>query len=247
MTETVVVLGATGTVGSAITSELLARRHHVIAVARNAERLQQLSRRVNDDARLTLVARSVANEFDASLLAKALHDHPRRITAAVAALRGPVGSGRLLERSASDLLRQLDQDVVANFVAAKHLLPLLAQSGQAGQNGLYLMLSGPMAACAWSGYGHLSIAAASLQMLMNVLREEAKEQPVTVQQLQIGTPVRSEANADCSCPDWVTADEVARRVAALIEQRTERVPIVQLGSYGGDRRPRAVANSRSTP
>jgi hypothetical protein len=101
------------------------------------------------------------------------------------------------------------------------------------------MLGGPMGACAWSGYGHLSIAAASLQMLARVVREEAKDLPVIVQQLQIGTPVRSEANADCACPEWVGADQVARRVAVLVEQPNERIPIVELGTYG-DRRLRAV-------
>jgi NAD(P)-dependent dehydrogenase (short-subunit alcohol dehydrogenase family) len=243
MTETVVVLGATGAIGREVTAELLGRGHHVVAVARNAERLQALATSVNAGERLTLIARSVASEVDASLLVRALREQPRRITAVVASLRAPFASARLLDRSASDLLRALDEDVVTHFVAAKHLLPLLAE---AGPTGLYLMLGGPMAACAWSGYGHLSVAAASLQMLMQVLREEAKELPVIVQQLQIGTPVRSEANVECACPEWVGADEVARRVAALVEQRDERVPVVQLGGYGGARRLRAAANARST-
>lgn len=237
MTHTVAVLGASGTVGSSITAELLTRGHHVIAVARNGARLQALADRTQAGERLTLLARSVATEFDASLLAQALREQPRRITAVVASLRGPLDSGRLLDRSASDLLRALDQDVVTNFVAAKHLLPLLADGGDGG---LYLMLGGPMGSCAWSGYGHLSVAAASLQMLTRVLREEAKDLPVTVQQLQIGTPIRSEANADCACPDWVGADQVARRVAALIEHPHQRVPIVELGAYAGDQRLRAV-------
>lgn len=239
MTHTIVVLGATGTVGSGITAELLTRGHHVIAVARNGARLQALADRMNASDRLTLIARSVANEFDASLLVQALREQPRRVTAVVASLRGPIESGRLLQRSASDLLRALDQDVVTNFVAAKHLLPLLADGGHGG---LYLMLGGPMGACAWSGYGHLSVAAASLQMLTRVLREEAKDLAVIVQQLQIGTPVRSEANAECACPDWVGADQVARRVAALVEHPNERVPIVELGAYGGDQRLRAVTS-----
>jgi NAD(P)-dependent dehydrogenase (short-subunit alcohol dehydrogenase family) len=234
MTHTVVVLGATGAVGSEVTAELLARGHHVIAVARNAERLQALAGRVNAGERLALIARSVANEFDASLLVQALREQPRQVTAVVASLRGSVESGRLLDRSASDLLRALDQDVVTHFIAAKHLLPLLAESGE---DGLYLTLSGPMGACAWSGYGHLSVAAASLQMLTRVVREEAKELPVIVQQLQIGTPVRSEANAGCACPDWLGADEVARRVATLVEHRSERIPIVELGVQGERRRP----------
>lgn len=243
MTETVVVLGATGALGSEITAELLARGHHVVAVARNGARLRQLAQRQHGGERLTLIARSLASESDATLLERALRDLPRRITAIVAGMRGPFAGGRLLDRSAPDLLRMLDQDVVINFVAAKHLLPLLAGTPP----GLYLTLGGPVASCGWAGYGHVSIAAAANQMLTQVVREEAKDLPVIVQQLQIGTPVRTEANRDHACPDWIGADTVARRVAALVEQRNPRVPIVELGPEAGARHLRAIANNRSHP
>ena len=99
------------------------------------------------------------------------------------------------------------------------------------EGGHYLVLSGPMASCAWSGYGHVSIAAAALQMLTRALREEAKELPVVVQQLQVGRPVRSETNRDCACPDWIGADEVARRAIELLERRDTQVPLVEIGAY----------------
>ena len=242
MTETVVVLGATGAIGREVTAELLQRGHHVFAVARNGARLEQLAERVEGDGRLTTLARSVASELEASKLTDALRDQPRRITAVVASLRGPFDSGRLLSRSASELLRLLDQDVITNFIAAKHLLPLLAGTPP----GLYLTLGGPTASCGWAGYGHVSIAAAANQMLTQVVREEAKDLPVIVQQLQIGTPVRTEANTSCACPEWIGADTVARRVAALVEQRNPRVPIVELAPEAGARRLRtAISEIRS--
>ncbi|MGH8718484.1 MAG: SDR family NAD(P)-dependent oxidoreductase, partial [Burkholderiales bacterium] len=46
MNGNVVVLGASGGIGRAIVSELIAVGHHVIAVARNHEGLDALARRV---------------------------------------------------------------------------------------------------------------------------------------------------------------------------------------------------------
>jgi len=242
MTNTVVVLGATGEIGREITAQLIAKGWRVAAVARNVERLQALAARLNAHDRLSIVPGSVDTEFNAEQLARTIRDQGHRITAVVSSLRGPFEGGRLLSRPAPDFVRSLEADVVAPFIAAKHFIPLLAE---AGPGGLYLFLGGPLASCAWSGYGHLSVAASALQMLTNVIREETKDLPIVVQELQIGTPVRSERNAQCSCPDWIGADDVARRVVSLIERRDSAAPIVQLGTYEDKRRARPALRSTS--
>lgn len=240
MAEHVVVLGATGGIGRELTRELIARGHAVTAVARDAGRLQALAGRVGAPERLTLLAQDLAEDAGGAALARALRERGRPVTAVVAALRGSVKGGRLLDRSPAELRRVLDADVVTHFVAARHLLPLLAEARPEGSH--YLLLTGPQASCAWSGYAHVSIAAAALQMLTRALREEAKELPVVMQQLQIGRPVRSETNRDCACPDWIGADDVARRAIELLERRDTHVPLVELGAYAP--RP-AAASARS--
>lgn len=227
MTENVLVLGASGCIGREVVAQLLQAGHRVTAVARDGERLQELTRVARKPQRLSLLPGSLADEAEAERLVRALREQPHPITAVVASLRGARQSGRLLDQSGAALQRAFDEDVVTHFIAAKHLLPLLAESRP---EGLYLLLGGPMASCAWSGYGHVSIAGAALHMLTKVLREEAKELPVTVQQLQVGTPVRTRANAEHACPEWIGAEEVARCVVWLIEHRERATPVVQLGT-----------------
>lgn len=229
MSEHVVVLGATGGIGRELVRQLVASGRAVTAVARDAGRLRALAERINAPERLALVAQDLAEDAGGAALARALRAQERPVTAVVAALRNPVKSSRLLDRSPDELRRVLDADVVTHFIAARHLLPLLSEDR--GERGHYLLLSGPQASCAWAGYAHLSIAAAALHMLTRALREEAKELPVVVQQLQVGRPVRSETNHDCACPDWIAADEVARRAIGLLERRDTHIPHVEIGAY----------------
>lgn len=228
MKENVIVLGASGGIGRVIVSELVAAGHHVVAVARNRERLEALAARVAAPQRLTLLPGSVSTDADGAALVRALRGLRRRFTAAVASLRGPRESGRLLDRPAPFLTRALEEDVVTQFIAAKHLLPMLAGSRPGS---LYLLLGSPAADCTWAGYGHISVGAAALRMLVGVVREEAKETAVCVQQLQIGTPVRTENNTRCACPEWIGAEEVAREVVRLIEHRPTAEPIVRIGPH----------------
>jgi NAD(P)-dependent dehydrogenase (short-subunit alcohol dehydrogenase family) len=224
----VVVLGASGGIGRAIVSELIAAGHQVIAVARNREGLDALAERVAAPRQLTLLQGSVATDADAMRLAEQLRELRGRVATVIASVGGPIEGGRLIDRPASFLSRTFDDNVVPHFIAAKHLLPLLAESGR---DGLYLLLGSPAAECTWAGYGHLSVSAVAVRMLIQVLREEIKELPVSMRQLQLGTPVRTEKNTKCACPDWIGADEVARRVVELIGNRKAAEPVVRIGSY----------------
>lgn len=206
----VIVLGATGTIGSHVVARAVADGRRVVAVARDADALATL--RAAHGARVTPLVADITT--DAAALAASVQRLPGPPPGAViAAIRGATDAGRVLDGPADFLRRRLDEDLIPHLVAARHLLPLLASQPRAG----YVLVGGPGAAQPWAGYGHHSIGAAALRMLARVLHEEARSLPVRVQMLAVDSPVRTAANAAHACTQWPDADAIARHALRLVD------------------------------
>ena len=226
MTGSLIVLGATGAIGSAVVAAAAATARPVIAIARDADALAALRERHASADIVTLPA-SVASDGDAAALALQLRELDRPIAGAIAAISGDCGRGRLLDQPAEFLRRRLDEDLLPHLFAARHLLPLLAEHGHGG----YVLIGGPGAEQPWAGYGHRSIGAAALRMLARVLHDEARVFPVRVQLLAVDSPARTDANARHACNAWPSAGSIARRALAMLEQRDPRQTAQAVVSY----------------
>lgn len=209
----VLVLGASGRVGSGVVSALLEAGSPVLAVGRDDRRLQALADMHADEPALETLAASVATDRDAARLAGLIAERPRRLRAVVDAIAGPRRSARLLDREAAFLRRSLDRGLIPHLAAARHLLPLLGESEDAAR---YLLIGGPQAECGWAGYGHASITGAALRMLAKVLHEEALPLGVRVQLLAVDAPVWSADNAGNACAGWHSALAVGRSAVSLL-------------------------------
>ena len=95
----------------------------------------------------------------------------------------------------------VEQLVAPGEVAARHLLPLLPRDGTSG----YVLVGGPGGDYPWAGYGHCSIAAAALRMMVRVLHDEAAGQGVRVQLLALDAPVHTESNTAQAGSAWPKA------------------------------------------
>src|SRR3546814_2871402 len=93
----------------------------------------------SSDLDLTVVAASVASDGEAAALAQRLRDLGRPISGVVAAIRGNIERGRLIDQPEEFLRRRLDEDLLPHLFAARHLLPLLAEHGHGG----YVLIGGP--------------------------------------------------------------------------------------------------------
>jgi NAD(P)-dependent dehydrogenase (short-subunit alcohol dehydrogenase family) len=220
----VVVAGATGGIGSAVVGAALAAGYRVIAIARNADELRALAREHQPDSAITALCGSFESEKQAAVLADEVRALRARIDGVIVAISEPVASGRLLERAADSITHTLRNNVVSHFIAAKHLLPLLASRTRTTP---YLVLGCATADFAWAGYGHVSIGAAARKMLVQALREECKDLPVRIQLVQIEGRVCTPRNMRSACRGWPTADTVAREIVGLL-QRDDASGVVHL-------------------
>ncbi|MFC4728412.1 SDR family NAD(P)-dependent oxidoreductase [Coralloluteibacterium thermophilus] len=230
MSGDILVLGATGTVGRGVVSALLEAHYPVLAVGRNGERLAALKAHCAAFEGLELLPGSVASDTDGAALAAALRQRRRPLRAVVASLAGPLERGRLLSRPADFLRRRLDEDLIPHLAAARHLLPLLAEGGRGSD---YIVVGGPGADHPWASYGHASIAASAMRMLVRVLHAEAKPLGVRVQLLSISQPVRTEDNARYACAQWPSARAVGLRIAGLLAEDAPPRPVVPFPPPGG--------------
>ena len=213
----VMVLGASGRVGTGVVGALLEAGSPVLGVARDPDRLAKLAEKFADEPGLELLQGSVADDAEAARLATRLRLRGRPLRAVVASLAGPVERGSLIERPSADLQRQFECDVLPHLAAARHLLPMLAESSQRAemQPANYILIGATGAECGWAGYGHASVSATALRMLAKVLHEEAAAQGVRLQMLSLDHPV-SDAEAGRSCPRWPDALSVGRRAVSML-------------------------------
>lgn len=209
----ILALGAAGELGRGVIGSLLEAGWPVIAVDREPAALALAHVAAHGLGRLSTLAGSVASDADGAELARAARSLRRPLGGVVALFGGEFTPGRVLDHDSRRLRDKLDDDLLPHVVAARHLLPVLADSGRPST---YLILGGPAAETPWSGYGHLSVASAALRTLTRVLDDEMRGTSVRVRQLSVCTPVRTDANRAHACIDWPNAYEVGHRIAELM-------------------------------
>jgi len=223
ITPAILVLGAGGDIGRGVVQALLDAGRPVLAVDADMASLEAL-RRQHPRAPLTTLVAAIASDADAARLAASVRAHADvGIGGVVASIAGRHACARLLDQPADALRRTLDEDLMPQLFAARHLLPLLRADTSAG----YVLIGGPGGDYPWAGYGHCSIAAAALRMMVRVLHDEAAGEGVRVQLLALDAPVQTDANATHAGSAWPKAIAIGRRALALLDAgRMPASPVV---------------------
>jgi NAD(P)-dependent dehydrogenase (short-subunit alcohol dehydrogenase family) len=222
----VVVVGASGTIGREIVRQLAAAGRPVVIVGPDHERLHALASELPRGL-VTTLAGHIVDDRGAAELATQLRALGRPVAGVINAF--PTGKaqtdgtdrGRMLDQPAVALGQCLHQTVLAQLALARHLIPLLAETGR---NGRYVIIGGPGSEAPWAGYGQRSVAMAATRMLAQVLHDEAQPLGVRVHLVSIDAPVRSDEPGPHECPEWPTVRDVARRAVMLLDRTPTEAP-----------------------
>ena len=226
--KTVVVLGATSTVGRGAVRAATAAGCRVVAVASDRAGLTRL-KTFHPASDVVVRAARFASDAESERFAAWLRGEDHPIDGVIDAMPASAGRGRVMDQPIDALRDTLATDVLPHLAAARHLLPLLAGARRGGS---YVLVGGPGSESAWRNYGRRSIAAAAMRMLASVLHDEAQALDVRVQMLLLETPVQGESCAAHQCPHWPSGDAIGERALQLIERDGAAEPAHPVVYYG---------------
>jgi NAD(P)-dependent dehydrogenase (short-subunit alcohol dehydrogenase family) len=141
--KNIAVIGATGEVGGGIVQALLARGHHVTAIARSHAKLTNLAQSLGNPTNLTLVTGSLESDSTAAALVQSLPP----LDAVAVSVNGPRVTAPI-------------------YTAARAFIPILPETG------VFLGIGGGSADFILEDGAHLSAAQAGLRMLYRGLALE---------------------------------------------------------------------------
>jgi NAD(P)-dependent dehydrogenase (short-subunit alcohol dehydrogenase family) len=238
----VLVLGATGDVGNGATGALLQAGHDVIAVSRGGAKTAALASRYGGQ-RLRIVQGTVDDETSAAALLAAIRERTKTVDAVVSSINvQPHRPEALLEWDSAALLETFQHNLMTHFVAAKTLIPLIADGG------IYIGIGGGMADRIFPHYGYNSMIQAALRMMFRYIQAETKDRRVFVRELIISAMVvtAEKHNTGDRKFNWIADSEVGLHIKAMIENPASFLePIHELSSprQVGKPQPQAVRSS----
>lgn len=221
----VVVLGAAGEVGEGLVHNLMSFGADVIAVSRSAERLAALQRVLDtirgDPAPAGSVAMhlgDVGHEAGALQLRDDLLAKDGSFDAVVASLGGWRQGPTLTNTTLTSWSETLDQSLTAHFLAARSLLPVIADRVGAS----YTLINGGAALRAVPGAGAMCVSAAGQRMLAEALATEHRDRAVRVNALLLDAYVRTRSRPTMR-GGTISADDVGTYAAYLVSTAAKDV------------------------
>jgi NADP-dependent 3-hydroxy acid dehydrogenase YdfG len=183
-----VVTGASSGIGAATTRRLATEGFHVVAVARRADRLEQLAKEITGGGgRATTVIADITRPADVTALAATVEELGGALTLLVNNAGGARGAEPVEAAKVDDWQWMYEVNVLGTLRVTQALLPALERSGA----GTVLVLSSTAGLIVYEGGGGYAAAKHAQTALAETLRLELNGRPIRVVEVDPGM-VRTE-------------------------------------------------------
>jgi NAD(P)-dependent dehydrogenase (short-subunit alcohol dehydrogenase family) len=224
----ILVTGATGNLGKAVTSRFLEEGHRVTAFISprhdpgfmKHERLRVFQADLGNDKETEQI---IGKAFERN-------DIPDMGVLTV----GGFGMGRLKDTAGEDLEKMYRLNFLTAYHTARPLFGHMAVSGKGGQI-VFIGARPVLEPAAATGMVAYSLSKSLVFSLAEMINEEGKAHGITASVIVpsiIDTPQNREAMPDADASDWVTPDEIAANIDHLITPAGARLRKTVLKVYG---------------
>lgn len=226
--KAVIVTGANGNLGTAVTNHLLNKGYKVIATVHKEEAKKELQQREN----LIIEVVNLANEEDASLFVQKAIKENKKIDGALL-LVGGFTMGNIASTSSNDIKKQMS----LNFDTAYHVARPLFQHMLENNRGRIVFIGSRPALKAADGKNVIAygLSKSLLFKLAEYLNAAAKGKNVTatvVAPSTIDTPVNRKELPDADPDNWVKPEELAEIFEFILSEEGSSLRETVLKVYG---------------
>ncbi|MFN2555547.1 MAG: SDR family oxidoreductase [Nitriliruptorales bacterium] len=230
--RTVLVTGATGTLGRTVTRRLLEDGNRVAATWQNQDKAQSLADELHAfHERLTLVEADVTDPQSVATAVQRTETQLGTVEALVHLVGGWEGGAPIHEHPLEVWDRMMDLNLHSAFICCRVALP-----GMYALNwGRVVLVSSRAARQERDNQGAYAVAKAGVSVLAETIAEESRGTNVTANVIApsiLDTPGNRAAIPDADRSKWVPLEDVAATVAFLISEQAGELRGAWLPLFG---------------
>jgi NAD(P)-dependent dehydrogenase (short-subunit alcohol dehydrogenase family) len=231
VTRAVLITGATGTLGTAVTRRFLELGHDVVAASSGRSGRAPGQSRDESSGRLHLLQADVTEPDSVSTLVAEAVEALGTIDVLVHLVGGWVGGKPIQDHSPDEWDRVLDLNLGSAFLCSRAVIPHMREHGW----GRIVLVSARAARQGREGEGAYAVAKSGVSILAETIAEENRDKDVTanvVAPAALDTPANRAAQPNSDHADLVPPDVVAEMIAFLASEEAGLLRGAWLPAFG---------------
>jgi NAD(P)-dependent dehydrogenase (short-subunit alcohol dehydrogenase family) len=231
VTRSVLITGATGTLGTAVTRRFLKLGHDVVAASSSHSSHAPKQSRDESSARLHLLQADVTEPASVATLVAGAVEALGTIEVLVHLVGGWAGGKPIQDHSPAEWDRVLDLNLRSAFLCSRAVIPHMREQGW----GRIVFVSARAARQDREGQGVYAVAKSGLSVLAEAIAEENRDKDVTanvVAPAALDTPANRAAAPSSEPSDLVPPDVVAEMIAFLVSEEAGLLRGAWLPAFG---------------